>query len=163
MHTKQMNNYKKNKRPTQSSSLSAFAFSGLVIAALFMGACAPRVAVRGNAINIEDVATIKIGSHTRNSVFELLGSPSNQSSFGEETWYYISQLTETTAFLAAEVKERQVVMVKFDNKGVVSFVDVIDTNQAQAVIPAEGATPTAGNSLSFVDQILSNLGRFNKK
>ncbi|MBL4692976.1 MAG: outer membrane protein assembly factor BamE [Magnetovibrio sp.] len=130
---------------------------------LLLGACAPRVETRGNSVNIEDVATIKIGTHTRRNVFELLGSPSNQSAFGEETWYYISQLTETTAFLVPVIKESQVVTVKFDTKGVVTFVDVLNTDKVEAIIPAEGATPTAGNSLSFFDQILSNLGRFNKK
>jgi len=153
--------------PTSSRKRSALVFpmfcAGLVAVSLTLGACAPRLYNRGNAVAIEDVATIKVGTHTRNNVFETLGSPSNKSEFGEEIWFYISQLTETTAFLEPKIIQRQIVEVRFDTNGVVTYVDVVDTDQAKKIVPADGETPTAGNSLSFVEQILSNLGRFNNK
>lgn len=155
-HVKQMNSYKKTKTP-----LPVLSF--VLAASLALGACAPRLDTRGNAVLIEDVATIEPGTHTRRNVMDKLGSPSSTSSFGIETWYYISELTETTAFLAPEVMSRQVVVIKFDAGGVVTEVDSLDTQQAELVEPVEGETPTAGNSLSFFEQMISNLGRFNKK
>jgi len=158
-----MNTYKNTKKLVPNFKFSALACGAVLAVTLLLGACAPRVETRGNAVRIEDVANIKIGTYTRNNVFEILGSPSSTSDFGDETWYYISQLTETTAFLAPVIKNRQIIKIKFDDKGIVTYADVVDTEQARIITPAKGETPTAGNSLSFIEQILSNLGRFNKK
>lgn len=139
------------------------ALVGVLIGALALGACAPRVDTRGNQVHAEDIATIEPGQATRNQVLDRLGSPSSQGNFGVETWYYISERTETTAFLAPEIKERQVVVIEFDEAGVVSKINTLDESQGEIVEPAPGETPTAGNSVNFIQQMLSNLGRFNKK
>jgi len=130
---------------------------------LALGACAPRIDMRGNAVRMDDVATITPGTHSRSNVLDKLGSPSSRSEFGVETWYYISKRTETVAFLAPKVVKRQVVVIKFDPHGIVSSVKTLDPKQAQKVVLAKGETPTAGNSLTFLEQFISNLGRFNKK
>ena len=127
------------------------------------GACAPRVDNHGNQVLPEDVATIAPGEATRSTVLDRLGSPSSQSLFPPETWIYYSETTETTAFLAPEIANRQVVRIIFDEAGVVSDVQTLDETAAEEVQPAEGKTPTAGNSLGLIEQLLSNLGRFNKK
>lgn len=157
---KQMNSQKKNatliRRPSTLLALT-------VVGALTLGACAPRVDARGNEIHPEQVEQIEVGVYTRANVMDTLGSPSAQSNFDTETWYYISEVTETTAFLAPELRERRVVVVQFDPSGLVSAVDAVDESSAEEVQPADGATPTAGNKLGFFEQILANLGRFNKK
>lgn len=124
-------------------------------------ACAPRVDTRGNAILIEDVATIEPGTHTRDHVFNKLGSPSSSSTFNDDAWYYISERTETTAFLAPEIIDRQVIAIKFDDHGVVTSVDVYNKDNAEIVEPVDRITPTAGNQLGLIEQLLSNVGRFN--
>ena len=151
-----MNSYKKTPLPLLSFVLAAS------LTLVTLGACAPRLDTRGNQVLLEDVATIEPGTHTRRNVMEKLGSPSSTSPFGVETWYYISERTETTAFLAPEIMDRQVVVIQFDVSGVVTKVNTIDTEQAELVEPVPGETPTAGNSLTFFQQMISNLGRFNK-
>lgn len=134
-----------------------------LIGVVVLGACSPRVDNRGNQIHTEDVATIEAGKTTRNEVLDTLGSPSSQGKFGTDVWYYVSERTETLAFFAPEVKERQVLTIEFDEAGVVSKVGVLDETQGEVVELAPGETPTAGNSLGFFQQMISNLGRFNKK
>jgi len=126
-------------------------------------ACAPRVDTRGNAVLIEDVAKLEPGVHTRDHVLNALGSPSSSATFGNDVWYYISERTETTAFFAPEVVERQVVVIKFDEHSVIQGVDVMDEQSAENVEPTDRTTPTAGNTLGMIEQLLSNIGRFNKK
>lgn len=126
-------------------------------------ACAPRVDTRGNAVHIDDIASIEPTVHTRDHVLNKLGSPSSLTAFGDDTWYYISERTETLAFLAPEIIERQVVVIKFDEHGVVTTVDVYDKDSAEEVEPVDRKTPTAGNQLNVIEQLLSNIGRFNKK
>lgn len=134
-----------------------------LLGAVALGACAPRVDNRGNQVHEEDLKAIEVGQSTRGQVLDRLGSPSSQGNFGVETWYYISERTETLAFLAPEVKERQVLMIQFDEAGTVTNIDAVDEAQGEIVELAPGETPTAGNSLNFIQQMLSNLGRFNKK
>jgi len=126
-------------------------------------ACAPRVDTRGNAVLMEDVAAVEPGVFTRDHVLSKLGSPSSTANFGDDVWYYISERTETLAFLAPKVIQRQVIAVVFDQHGVVKSVDVYDKENAENVEPVDRVTPTAGNSMGMIDQFLSNLGRFNKK
>lgn len=141
-----------------------FAVLGAVLIVLGLStACAPRVNMYGNAVHPEDVAAIEPGVYTRDRVLNALGSPSSSDPFNDSAWYYISERTETTAFFAPEVVERQVVAIVFDEHGVVKSVDTYDKNSAENVEPVDRKTPTAGNSLGVIEQMLSNLGRFNKK
>ena len=138
--------------------------SGFIILALAtLAACSGRVDTHGNQVQPEDVATITPGEATRSTVLDRLGSPSSHSLFPPETWFYFSETTETTAFLAPEISNRLVVKIVFDEAGVVNDVQMLDETAAEEVQPADGKTPTAGNSLGLFEQLLSNLGRFNKK
>lgn len=148
---------------TACTSLKSALGAGCVaLLVLTTGACAPRVDNHGNQVLAEDVASIEPGQSTRSTVLDRLGSPSSQSLFPPETWIYYSETTETTAFLAPEIANRQVVKIMFDEAGVVSDVLTLDETAAEEVQPADGKTPTAGNTLGLFEQLLSNLGRFNK-
>ncbi len=123
-------------------------------------ACAPRVDIRGNLPDPERVAEITPGQHSRELVEETLGSPSMVSSFGQETWFYVSNKTETLAFFAPEVQERLVLSIRFDDKGVVESVDRLGLEDGRELELVERITPTAGQELTILDQLFGNLGRF---
>jgi len=123
-------------------------------------ACTPRVDVRGNVPDPERLAEIVPGEIAKEEVAEILGSPSSVATFGQETWYYVSQRTETLAFFEPEIKERKVVILRFDKEGLVSEVRTLTADDGQTVNPIERRTPTAGNELDFIDQLLGNIGRF---
>ena len=129
---------------------------------LVAAACAPQIATHGNLPDPERLAEIVPGQVAKGEVAEILGSPSSIAAFDEETWYYISERKETTAFLAPDVTERKVVIVRFDDKGVVSSVDTLGLEHGRNVEVVERATPTAGNEMTILEQLLGNMGRFNK-
>ncbi|MBF0248372.1 MAG: outer membrane protein assembly factor BamE [Alphaproteobacteria bacterium] len=135
------------------------ALTALVIA----GGCAPRVDNRGNNVDLDLVNQIEPGKVTRDQVLAKLGSPSNVTRLGTENWYYISENTETTAFLAPELTKRQIVQIRFNEHGVVEDVALLDQGASEPVEPVDRKTPTAGNTLGMIEQMLSNIGRFNKK
>ena len=130
--------------------------------ALAVVACSPRIDSRGNLPDPDKLAEIKPGKHSRNDVAEILGSPSSIAVFDQETWYYISKRTEAVAFFEPDVAERQVVIVRFNKKGVVTGVETLGLEQGHAVEAVERKTPTAGAELSIMQQLLGNMGRFNK-
>lgn len=130
--------------------------------ALAVAACAPQIATHGNLPDPEKLAEIVPGQVAKGEVAEILGSPSSIAAFDEETWYYISERQETTAFLAPDVTERNVVIVRFDDKGVVSSIETLGLEDGRNVEIVDRATPTAGNEITILQQIMGNMGRFNK-
>ena len=134
---------------------------GLVMCVALV-ACAPRLDTRGNLPDPDQLTKLKTGQHTRMQVAEILGSPSNISIFDQETWYYVSQQTETTAFFEPDVMTRQVLILRFDKGGKLADVRTIGLDVGREVLPVERETPTSGNEITFIEQILGNLGKFNK-
>ena len=128
--------------------------------ALGLSGCASRLDTRGNLLDPEKVLEIQPGELTREEVVEILGSPSSITAFGSDTWYYISQRTETYAFFPPKVMERQIVVVSFDKKGTVTKVDTVGLEQGRKIIPVARKTPTHGNKMTVLEQLIGNLGRF---
>lgn len=135
--------------------------SALCFAAL--SACSPRVAVHGDQIPAEKLAQIRPAQDTKASVSALLGSPSSVSVFDNEAWYYIGDRTETTTFLAPEVVERQVVVVRFDGAGRVTTVEKFGLEKGREVDVVTRTTPSRGSEITVVEQLISNVGRFNRE
>lgn len=131
--------------------------------ALGLSACQSRLNTRGNLLDPERLADIQPGELSRDEVAEILGSPSSITPFGSDTWYYISQRTETFAFFSPKVIERQIVVISFDKDGKVAKVDTLGLEQGRSIDPIKRTTPTHGNKLTVIEQLVGNLGRFKKK
>ena len=138
-------------------------FFGASLLALCISACDSRIHTRGNFLDPEKIVDIRPGEITRDEVMEILGSPSSVTPFSSDTWYYISQRTETLAFFKPKVTERQVVVVSFDEGGKVTSVGTLGLDQGQEIIPVERKTPTHGNKMTVLEQMVGNLNRFTKK
>ena len=141
-----------------SKRLSFILAAGVVVLAL--SACESRLDTRGNLLDPELVVEITPGEQNRDEVVAILGSPSSITPFGSDTWYYISQRTETFAFLAPKVTERKILVVKFDKDGKVAKVDTVGLEAGQVINPIQRKTMTHGNKMTVIEQLVGNLGRF---
>jgi outer membrane protein assembly factor BamE (lipoprotein component of BamABCDE complex) len=128
---------------------------------LALGACVPTIDNHGHAVDPDVLSQITPGVTSREEVLRLLGSPSSLSAFDDSEWYYISQRTERMSFYQSEITSQDVVAINFDKSGVVDSVDQHGLDEARAVDPSPDKTKTLGNELSFLQQILGNVGRFN--
>lgn len=124
-------------------------------------ACSPKVDNGGYVLEKDTKQQLVEGRTTKDEVLTALGSPSSQSSFGPETWYYITDRKEAYAFLKPSVVEQDVLAVEFDSGGVVDKIKTYDKNSGKEVDIAKRTTPTEGHTLGFFEQILGNIGRFN--
>ena len=129
---------------------------------LAVAGCSSKVDTGGYVKDGDIRSKIVVGKTTRDEVAGLLGSPSAQSSFGDESWYYVTNRKEAFAFMKPELTEQEVMRVQFDKAGIVSKVENYDKNSGEDIALAKRETPTEGHTLGFVEQILGNLGRFNK-
>src|ERR1700736_3631385 len=136
---------------------SVVAVSGIAMIA----GCAALVEQRGNLPTPEKLAGIQPGVTSKDEVIKVLGSPSSVSIFNDKSWYYISRRTAQTAFFEPDVLDQQVYVVSFDDQGVVKAVDHKVLQDGVEVTPVARATPAPGRELSFLEQLLGNLGKFN--
>ena len=134
----------------------------VILAAAGLAACVASVDQRGNLPEPEKIAQIRPGRTTRDQVAKILGTPSSTGIFDDKRWYYISRKTQQVAFLDPDVLDQQVYIVNFDAKGVVQAVDHKELKDGREIEPAAGATPAPGRELTLVEQVLGNIGRFNK-
>ncbi|MBV9523458.1 MAG: outer membrane protein assembly factor BamE [Alphaproteobacteria bacterium] len=134
-------------------SLGALAFA--------LAACAPVVDQRGNLPDDTKLAQIQPGVTTKEAVSQLLGTPSSIATFSDKTWYYISRRTSQTAFFDPKILDQQVVVVAFDDGGVVRDVERRGLADARPIEPSARVTPSAGHELGILEQLVGNLGRFN--
>ncbi len=133
---------------------------GISLFALCLPACDSRVHTRGNFLDPEKLVEIRPGEISRNEVKEILGSPSSVIPFSDDTWYYISQRTETLAFFQPEVMKRQVVVISFNKEGKVTNVETLGIEEGQNITPVARKTMTHGNELTVLEQLVGNLNRF---
>lgn len=140
------------RRPTRGL------LAGLVAGVL--ASCAPMVHTDGQIPDPVKLASVQIGVQTQEEVAEMLGTPSSVGTFDPNTWYYISKRTSTTAFLEPDVLEQRVVVINFDDSGVVRGVRLYGLDDAAEISPVGRATPTKGKQLTVLDQMIGNLNRY---
>jgi outer membrane protein assembly factor BamE (lipoprotein component of BamABCDE complex) len=135
----------------------------LLTAAVAIGACSSRIDQRGNLPDPDLLANIEVGHINKQGVQEALGTPSSVGLFDQETWYYISQRTEKIAFFKPTVIDRKVIVIKFDQRGVVSEMTELGLEDSREVQIVERTTPTAGQEMGLLKQLLGNIGKFEGK
>lgn len=151
---------KNMKLQYRHSLLKYAAVAGLTLAGFSLQACTPTHHVRGNFLKDYQIAEITAGEDNVSDVIRKLGSPTAQSTFDPTLWYYIGQETEKRGVFDAEVKEEQVVVLKFNQQGVVEYIQIADAERNDLPYVAE-KTPTSGNEVTIMQQLVGNIGKFN--
>lgn len=125
-----------------------------------LSACTPVRETRGLFLTPEQIAKVQPGA-TRTDVLQAIGTPTTTSVFDDNAWYYIGQKTEKKAFFDAKVTDRRIFEVRFDANGQVISAQEVDA-KAEDIQLATRKTPTSGHSMTLSQQLLGNIGRFNK-
>jgi outer membrane protein assembly factor BamE (lipoprotein component of BamABCDE complex) len=130
-------------------------------AATVLAGCAGDVNQRGNLPPPDELAQIHPGKTTKAEVAKILGTPSSVGVFNDNDWYYISRRTEQVAFFNPNVLDQEVYIVDFNPDGVVQAVDHKTLRNGQDITPVARTTPAPGKHLTFIEQLVGNLGKFN--
>ncbi len=132
-----------------------------LVAAVLLAACEPVRQTHGYVPAEAYVKRIKVGEDGRADVVSKIGRPSTTGTFeSDEEWYYISRSTETRAFFAPKATEQKVMVLSFDADGVVKDMNRYALEDGQVVDLVTRTTPTRGKRLTFLQQLLGNIGRF---
>lgn len=138
--------------------LAALAAAGL--AAIAVSGCAPLRATSGYQAIDKQPKDIKVDVDTKSTVLDQLGSPSAQSTFDTNVWYYISQNSEVVGYHAPKITKRSIVAITFNKESEkVAKVDTFSLKDGKVVAYNGRETPTRGRELSVIEQLLGNVGR----
>ena len=139
-------------------------FLNLVIGFGLAG-CYPTIDHRG--FNPEQMQLEKIENNisTKETVQNVLGSPSTTSIFPVEgknwtNWYYIYRKTETTSFFEPKVVDQLVVKVTLDEKDIVRNVDTQKGIQGEKIKASKDRTESTAYESSAMKDIFGNFNKY---
>ncbi len=124
-------------------------------------ACEPKVTEHGRQDLLLQAGNIIPKQMTKADILRRMGTPSAISQFGQDSWYYIAMRKETVAFFEPEIVKQEVLRITFQDD-IVDKVEYYDDRQAIDVEIADDITPTYGQEYGFFEQLIGNIGKFNK-
>jgi outer membrane protein assembly factor BamE (lipoprotein component of BamABCDE complex) len=128
--------------------------AALVLAASLAG-CFTATYQRGYVLDEAALAQVPQGS-SQEQVLLVLGTPSTVATVSGETFYYISQKSERTAFLNPEITDQRVLAVYFDQGRRVEHVANYGLKDGKVFDFISRTTSTGGQESNLIKQILSS-------
>ena len=138
--------------------------SVMVISCLLLSSCAwlmPPPQVRGNKVDPESMKELNPGTSTKADVSAIIGSPTARDTFDDNTWLYISELTQQRIGRTLGELQQHVIVLNFDGQGVLKSINQLNQDDALPVTMIARTTASPGTEASFMQQLLGNIGRFN--
>jgi outer membrane protein assembly factor BamE (lipoprotein component of BamABCDE complex) len=129
--------------------------SAVVLAATLLMGCTPTISQRGYLPDPAGEASLKAGTDTKTTVQTRLGDPSTSSTFGDDTWYYISSTDRQVAFFDPIVTMRKILAVHFDKDGKVTGLQHFGLKDGHVVAFEARTTPAKGRELTFLQQLFN--------
>lgn len=128
--------------------------------ALTVAACSANIAHRGYLAKPGAFGQVREGM-PKSEVEGILGSPSTTASvnFQGDSYYYISSVTEQTAFLNPTEVERQIIAIRFDRNDQVASLGQYGLEDGKIIEMNSRTTPTKGRELTMLQQLFGNIGR----
>ncbi|WP_231700983.1 outer membrane protein assembly factor BamE [Aliiruegeria sabulilitoris] len=128
------------------------------IGLLAISACEPIYDYHGYAPSDDQLAEIIVGKDTRETVTQLIGSPSSTGVLKDSGFYYMSMRKKSYLYQAPEVIEREVVAISFNDKGVVTNVERFGLQDGNVVALSRRVTASNIEGLTFLQQLFGNIG-----
>lgn len=109
---------------------------------------------RGYVLSDGALEQVPVGS-SQEQVLLVLGTPSTVSTVSGDTFYYISQTEKRVAFLKPEVTDQRVLAVYFGKDRRVMRIANYGLKDGKVFDFVTQTTPTSGEELSVLKQIMS--------
>jgi outer membrane protein assembly factor BamE (lipoprotein component of BamABCDE complex) len=136
----------------------------LLLVCLLLSACGwlmPPPQLRGNKVDPDSLKELVPGTSTKADVTAVIGSPTARDTFDDNTWLYITEVTQQRIGRTPGELSQNVVVLNFTDKGVLNTIQKLDKADALPVSVIARTTPSPGTEASFMQQLLGNIGRFN--
>ena len=124
--------------------------------------CSTQIVSKNHGISSLDKKynKITIKESNKNDIIELIGPPSIISMFDENTWFYIER-KKTNQSLSSlgkkKIQENNVLLVKFNNIGILSEKKFIDKSKMNKLKLAENVTQKEFKKNNFLFNIFTSM------
>ena len=158
--------------PHMSSYFRRFSITGVfsflrdmaapLVIAGSLASCSSEVRTHGVLVEGPSLQKVVVGRSTKQDVLRAFGPPSITSLFGkQETWLYIGSQQHQYAFYKNEELERSIISVHFNSSGIVADLAESGLEDGESVAIVTRKTPTSGNDVTVLEQLIGNIGKFN--
>lgn len=124
-----------------------------------LAACTAQFRNHGYVPLEEDLAQITVGVDTRDTVSDVIGTPSSGGVLDQSGYYYVRSRVKHFAWQKPEIIDRQVVAISFSPSGIVENIGRYEL-QDGTVVPLTRRVTRNGQDLGFIRRLLSNIGGF---
>ena len=138
-------------------------FPSVLVVAGLLTSCAQPIEIHGNRISLRSIEAIEPGKTTEKQVLEQLGKPVITQDYGSKIWIYVKSKSQKTVLSGRNFLDRTVVRVSFNKKGIATSVDIIPYDKKLNPEISTRKTPTAGQEITVLQQLIGNFGRFENK
>lgn len=129
----------------------------LAVVATLAAGCAPTLRVHGYVPSDAEIASVRPGVDTFETVGEVLGSPSSSGLLRDNSWYYVESRVEHRTYNRPKVVDRTVLVVDFSDNGVVTDIVRYGLEDGRIVNLTARTTETGGRELGVLEQLFGNL------
>lgn len=105
-----------------------------------------------------DLATIVVGSTTRQQVGESIGRPSASGLLAGGDWYYVGSRWKYLGARPPQEIDRQVVVISFTTADMVANVERFGLERGQVVVLSRRVTDSNIKGIGFIRQMMGNIG-----
>ena len=116
---------------------------------------------RGIAVSQHELSELTPGISQQADAQALLGPPTFQEQFAPNNWVYVSQITKMRIGNTTGVKQQHVVVLTFDNNGVLKSITQRDLKNGVNVAMDGPQTPVPGGHAGFMQQLIGGVGSYN--
>lgn len=140
-------------------TLKTTLFATILISTALLAGCANEINTHGHVVSERQIKSLRLGVDDKQTVQTRLGSPSTTGTFFDNRWYYMTEKVLNKPLNPNLLQQRQVIVVEFNEEEKVSKIWELSQNDGADINPSTRVTPTQGQSLGIVDQLLQNLGQ----
>ena len=135
--------------------------AALCLAVVTLSACQAVYRNHGHIPTPEELALVRVGVDTRDSIGETIGAPSSSGVLNDDGYYYVASRIRHRGAARPKVVTRSLVAISFDQRGVVRNVERFGLERGRLVVLERAVTSSSVENKTFLRQLLGNLGNFN--
>lgn len=131
-----------------------------IVALCAVTACTPIYRNHGYVPTDEQLSVVTVGVDTRESVTEVIGTPTAGGVFNDQGFYYVTSRFRHFGFLAPEEISREILAISFDAGGVVRNIERFGLEDGRVIALSRRVTDDNLTDSTFLRQLFGNIGNF---
>ena len=136
----------------------ALRFMMAAVLVVTFAACAPTYENHGYMPSDDELAYIKVGKDTRETVERMISKPSASGLLNDVGWYYVASRWKTYGIRPPQEISREVLAITFTEAGVVENIERFGLEDGQVITISRRVTTSNIKDQGFIKQLFGNVG-----